>query len=177
MRTGDERRAPGGRVTSFVRRTVARAQVLRAAVRRCAEGTGVERRSAGGPPARRNIASGSPYEPVIGFSRAVRIDDRVLVSGTGPVWPDGSCPDDVEAQSRRCLEIIATALARAGATAGDVVRTRVFLTAAADADAVGRVHGEVFGDLRPAATMVVVAGLVDPRWRVEIEAEAVLGAR
>ena len=129
------------------------------------------------PARRRGFASGSPYEPVIGFSRAVRIDDRILVSGTGPVWPDGSCPDDAETQARRCLEIIVTALAQAGATAADVVRTRMFLTTAADADAVGRVHGEVFGRVRPAATMVVVAGLLDPRWRVEIEAEAVLGAR
>ena len=125
-------------------------------------------------PERRRIASGSPYEPVIGFSRAVLVGDRVLVSGTGPVWPDGSCPDDAGAQARRCLEIITTALAEAGATADDVVRTRMFLTAVADADAVGEAHGEVFGHVRPAATMVVVAALLDPRWRVEIEAEAVL---
>lgn len=130
----------------------------------------------GSPPARRRVTSGSPYEPVIGFSRAVRVGDRVLVSGTGPVWPDGSCPDDAGAQARRCLEIVATALAEAGAAVDDVVRTRVFLTSAGDADAVGRVHGEVFGEIRPAATMVVVAALLDPRWRVEIEAEAVLGS-
>ncbi|MDQ3385279.1 MAG: RidA family protein [Actinomycetota bacterium] len=130
----------------------------------------------GGPSGRRRFASGSPYEPVIGFSRAVRVGDRILVSGTGPVWPDGSCTDDAEAQARRCLEIIASSLAQAGAAVDDVVRTRMFLTAAADADGVGRVHGEVFGHIRPAATMVVVAALLDPRWRVEIEAEAVLGA-
>lgn len=140
-------------------------------------GAGEESRSPTGPARRRNIASGSPYEPVIGFSRAVRIGDRVLVSGTGPIWPDGSCPDDAEAQARRCLAIIAAALVQAGAGTGDVVRTRMFLTDPGDADAVGRVHGEVFGDVRPAATMVVVAALLDPRWRVEIEAEAVLGAR
>lgn len=121
---------------------------------------------------RHRISSGSPYESLIGFSRAVRVGDRVLVSGTAPVWPDGSCDLDAAAQARRCFEIITTALAEAGATPDDVVRTRMFLTDAADADAVGRVHGEVFGQVRPAATMVVVAALLDPRWRVEIEAEA-----
>ena len=124
---------------------------------------------------RRRVASGSPYEPTIGFSRAVRVGDRVLVSGTGPVWPDGSCADDVGEQARRCLQIIAAALAEAGASFADVVRTRLYLTAATDADAVAAVHGEVFGTIRPAATMVVVAGLLDPRWRVEVEAEAVVG--
>lgn len=123
-------------------------------------------------PQRQRVSSGSPYEPTIGFSRAVRVGNRVLVSGTAPVWPDGSCPDDVEAQAERCLEIILTALAEAGATTADVVRTRMFLTDAADADAVGRAHGAVFGEVRPAATMVVVAALLDPRWKVEIEAEA-----
>ena len=121
------------------------------------------------------IGSGSPFEPTIGFSRAVRVGDRVVVSGTAPVWPDGSCAEDVGLQARRCLEIIATALAEAGAGLGDVVRTRMFLTSADDADAVGAVHGEVFGAVRPAATMVVVVALLDPRWKVEIEAEAVIG--
>ena len=125
--------------------------------------------------ARVRIGSGSPFEPTIGFSRAVRVGDRVVVSGTAPVWPDGSCRDDVGAQARRCLEIIAAALAEAGAGLGDVVRTRMFLTSADDADAVGAVHGEVFGAVRPAATMVIVAALLDPRWKVEIEAEAVTG--
>jgi enamine deaminase RidA (YjgF/YER057c/UK114 family) len=104
----------------------------------------------------------------------VRVDDRVLVSGTAPIWPDGSCPDDAGAQARRCLEIIGAAVAEAGASMADVVRTRMFLTDAADADAVGAAHGEVFGDVRPAATMVVVAALLDPRWKVEIEAEAIV---
>jgi enamine deaminase RidA (YjgF/YER057c/UK114 family) len=120
------------------------------------------------------VSSGSPFEPTIGFSRAVRVGDRVLVSGTAPVFPDGSCPDNAGQQARRCLEIILAALEEAGASAEHVVRTRMFLTDAADADAVGEVHGEVFGDIRPAATMVVVAALLDPRWKVEIEAEAVL---
>jgi enamine deaminase RidA (YjgF/YER057c/UK114 family) len=123
---------------------------------------------------RQRIGSGSPYEPAIGFSRAVRVGNRVMVSGTGPIWPDGSCPDDAGVQARRCLEIICAALAEAGAQPSDVVRTRMFLTSVADADAVGVAHGEVFRDHRPAATMVVIAGLLDPRWRVEIEAEAIL---
>jgi enamine deaminase RidA (YjgF/YER057c/UK114 family) len=121
---------------------------------------------------RRNISSGSPYEPVIGFSRAVRIVDRVLVSGTAPVWPDGSCDPDPEKQADRCLEIIEAALVDAGASLADVVRTRLFLVDASDADAVGRAHARAFGAVRPAATMVVVAALLDARWRVEIEAEA-----
>jgi enamine deaminase RidA (YjgF/YER057c/UK114 family) len=124
---------------------------------------------------RRRIASGSPYEPVIGFSRALRAGDRVLVSGTGPIWEDGSCDPDPEVQARRCLEIVAAALARAGAAPADVVRTRMYLTSAEYADAVGRAHAELFADVRPAATMVVVAGFLDPRWKVEIEAEAIVG--
>ncbi len=123
------------------------------------------------------ITSGSPFEPTIGFSRALRVDDRVWVSGTGPVWPDGSCPDDAGAQARRCFEIIVAALAEAGARTDDVVRTRMFLTSAADADAVSAVHGELFADIRPAATMVVIAALLDPRWKVEVEAEALIRPR
>jgi enamine deaminase RidA (YjgF/YER057c/UK114 family) len=125
------------------------------------------------PSDRQRASSGSPYEPTVGFSRAVRVGDRVIVSGTAPVWPDGSCPPDVEAQVRRCFEIIATALDQLGAGLDDVVRTRMFLTDAAQADAVGRVHGELLAAARPAATMVVVAGLLDPRWLVEVEAEAI----
>lgn len=123
------------------------------------------------------VASGSPYEPVIGFSRAVRIGDRVLVSGTAPVWPDGSCDPDPAVQARRCFEIIGTVLAETGASLGDVVRTRMYLVDAADWKAVGRVHGEIFAATRPVATMVVVAGLLDSRWKVEIEAEAFTSAR
>ena len=124
---------------------------------------------------RKRVSSGSPFEAAIGFSRAIRVDDRVVVSGTAPVWPDGSCPPDAETQARRCLEILAAALVDAGAELADVVRTRMFVTDLADADAVGRVHAAVFGDVRPAATMVVVAGLLDSRWKVEIEAEAIVG--
>jgi len=123
---------------------------------------------------RRMVASGSPYEPVIGFSRAVRVGDRVLVAGTAPVWPDGSCDPDPEAQAARCFEIILAALAEAGAGPEHVVRTRMYLLDPADWEAVGRAHGAVFADVRPASTMVVVAALLDPRWRVEIEAEALL---
>jgi enamine deaminase RidA (YjgF/YER057c/UK114 family) len=124
--------------------------------------------------ARRRIASGSPWEASIGFSRAVRVGDRVLVSGTAPVWPDGGCDPDPGAQADRCLEIIAAALAEAGASLADVVRTRMLLVDAADAEAVSAAHARALGDVRPAATMVVVAALLDPRWRVEIEAEAVV---
>jgi enamine deaminase RidA (YjgF/YER057c/UK114 family) len=124
---------------------------------------------------RRLVASGSPFEPRIGFSRAVRCGDRVLVAGTAPVWPDGSCDPDPGVQAARCLEIITAALAEAGAAPEHVVRTRMYLTNAADADAVGAEHGRVFGAVRPASTMLVVAALLDPRWKVEIEAEAELG--
>jgi enamine deaminase RidA (YjgF/YER057c/UK114 family) len=123
---------------------------------------------------RLRISSGSPFEPTIGFSRAVRVGDRVVVSGTGPVVPGGRCPDAAGAQARRCFEIISAALAEAGASLDDVVRTRIYLTSAGDGDAVGTVHGEILGHVRPAATMVVVAGFLDPAWKVEIEAEAVL---
>jgi enamine deaminase RidA (YjgF/YER057c/UK114 family) len=123
------------------------------------------------------VASGSPYESTIGFSRAVRVGNRVLVSGTAPIWPDGSCDPDPEVQARRCLEIMLTALKETGAKPEDVVRTRMFLTDPSYADAVGRAHGEVFATIRPAATMIVVAALLDPRWNVEIEAEAIVDER
>ncbi len=123
---------------------------------------------------RQRISSGSPFEPTIGFSRALRVGDRVFVSGTGPVVPGGGCPDGAAAQARRCFEIVEAALAEAGAALSDVVRTRMYLTAAEDGAAVGAVHGELLGHVRPAATMVVVAGLLDPAWKVEVEAEAVL---
>lgn len=120
------------------------------------------------------ISSGSPFESQIGFSRALRVGRRVLVSGTAPIWPDDSCDPDPEVQAERCLEIILAALAEAGGSKRDVVRTRMYIIDPRHAEAVGRAHGRVFGDVRPAATMVVVAGLLDPRWKVEIEAEALL---
>jgi enamine deaminase RidA (YjgF/YER057c/UK114 family) len=122
------------------------------------------------------VSSGSPFEPTIGFSRAVRAGDRIMVSGTAPVWPDGEVDPDVAAQMRRCLEIVTDALAALGAGTADVVRTRTYLVDAEDWPEVGRIHGEVFGDVRPASTMVVVAALLDPRWKVEVEADAVIGA-
>ena len=125
---------------------------------------------------RQRVSSGSPFEPTIGFSRALRVGDRVLVAGTAPIWPDGSCDPDPGVQARRCFEIILDALRQAGGEARHVVRTRMYLTDAAYADAVGAAHGEVFADVRPVATMIVVVGMLDPRWKVEIEADAVLGA-
>jgi enamine deaminase RidA (YjgF/YER057c/UK114 family) len=121
-----------------------------------------------------HIASGSPFEATIGFSRAVRVENRVIISGTAPVLPGGGCPDGAGPQARRCFEIVTAALGEAGAELEDVVRTRMYIVSASDAEAVGAVHGELFGHVRPAATMVVVAGLLDPAWRVEIEAEAVV---
>jgi enamine deaminase RidA (YjgF/YER057c/UK114 family) len=108
----------------------------------------------------------------VGICRALRDGDRVLVSGTAPIWPDGSCDPDAAAQTRRCLEIITTALGELGAEAADVVRTRMFITDAADGEAIAAVHAEFFGAAPPVSTMVVVSGFLDPRWKVEIEAEA-----
>ena len=122
---------------------------------------------------RRRASSGSPFEGPIGFSRAIRAGDRVLVSGTGPVWPDGHCDPDVHAQAMRAFKLGATALSDLGAALRDVVRTRMYLLDADDWEAVGRAHNAYFEAVRPAATMVVVAGLLDPRWRVEIELEAI----
>jgi enamine deaminase RidA (YjgF/YER057c/UK114 family) len=123
---------------------------------------------------RQRISSGSPFEPTIGFSRAVRVGDRVVISGTGPIWPDGSCDPDPRVQALRCLEIIIRALEEAGGNAQQIVRTRMFITDVAHADGVSAAHGEIFAHIRPAATMVVITGLLDPRWKVEIEAEAIL---
>ena len=122
---------------------------------------------------RRRASSGSPFEPVIGFSRAIRVGDRVLVSGTGPVGADDADP---ATQMRRCIEIVEGALNELGATLDDVVRTRMYLTDAQHWEAVGRAHGEAFQAARPAATMVVVSALVDPRWTVEMEAEALVAS-
>ena len=125
---------------------------------------------------RERVSSGSPWESQIGFSRAVRVGDRVLSAGTAPVWPDGSCDPDPEVQARRCFEIALRALGEAGASLRHVVRTRMYLTNARDADAVGRAHRDLLGGVRPAATMVVVAGLLDDRWKVEVEVEAFIDA-
>ena len=120
---------------------------------------------------RTNISGESPYEPIIGFSRAVRVGNTVHLSGTGPVGADDA---DAEGQTRQIFAIAEAALNRAGAAFKDVVRTRMYLTHADDWEAVGRVHGEYFGAIRPAATMVVVAALLNPNWRIEIEMDAVI---
>ena len=126
---------------------------------------------------RERTTSGSPYEAEFGFSRAIRVGDRIIVAGTGPVEPDGSTtPGDVAAQARRCCEIIIRAIEELGGSAADVVRTRMLLTDPADQDAVGAVHARYFSAAKPAATMAGVAWLCRPEWKVEIEAEAVLGA-
>jgi len=125
--------------------------------------------------ARQLISSNSPYETTIGFSRAVRDGRHVFVAGTCAVMPDGAePPTDAYGQARRCLEIIAAALREAGARPEDVVRTRTFLLDAKDSEAVGRAHGDLFATIRPASTMIVVSALLDPRWCVEIEADALL---
>lgn len=122
-----------------------------------------------------HVASGSPYEQRYGFSRAVRVGDRVLVAGTAPIPAPGTqLGTDAYAQMMRCGKIAIEALAEVGASAADVVRTRMYITDPALADDVGRAHGELFGSARPAATMVVVAALLEPEWLVEIEVEAML---
>lgn len=124
---------------------------------------------------RQTVSSGSPYEAVVGYSRAVRTGRDVRVAGTAPTMPDGADPpDDTYGQARRCLDIIGAALEEAGAGFEDVVRTRAYLTPEADFDGFGRAHGEIFRDIRPVNTTVVVAALVDPRWHVEIEVDAVV---
>ncbi|MDQ4130684.1 MAG: RidA family protein [Actinomycetota bacterium] len=123
---------------------------------------------------RRRMFSGSPYETRYGFCRAVRTGDRIVVSGTVAIWPDGSCDPDPGVQAGRCLEIIDQAIRDLGGTLSDVIRTRMMIVDRDDRDAVGSAHRAVFGDSPPASTMVIVAGLVDERWKVEIEAEAQL---
>ena len=126
-------------------------------------------------PQRRRISSGSPFEPEIGFSRAIVAGRHVSVAGTAPVPPKGEpVAPDAYGQARRCLEIVLEALREAGAGPEHVVRTRTFLVDAEDWREVGRAHGEVFADVRPASTMVVVARLLDPSWKVEFEADALL---
>lgn len=124
---------------------------------------------------RQLVSSGSPFEPTMGYSRAVRDGRHIFVAGTCAVMPDGADPPpDAYGQARRCLEIIVAALEQAGGSAGDVVRTRMFLRDLSDAEEVGRAHGELFADIRPASTMLAVTGFLDPRWVVEIEADAIV---
>ena len=125
---------------------------------------------------RRLVSSGSPFEPQIGFSRAVRVGPHIAVSGTAPIAPDGgtTAPGDMHGQTLRCLEIIARAITEAGGALRHVTRTRVMLTDMTRWREAARAHGEVFGDIRPASTFVQVAGLIDPAWLVEIEADAIV---
>jgi enamine deaminase RidA (YjgF/YER057c/UK114 family) len=123
---------------------------------------------------RRLISGHSPYEKVVGFSRAVVVGDTVYVAGTAPIPADGSPPpESAYEQTRLCLQIIGRALEQAGASYADVVRTRIFVVDRGDYEEIARAHGEVFGEIRPAST-AVVASLLDPAWKVEIEAQAVL---
>ena len=125
---------------------------------------------------RQHISSGAAFEERVGYSRAVRDGSTVWVAGTAPILPgDADPPDDPYEQARICLEIIARALAEAGAGLDDVVRTRIFVTRPESIEAVGRAHREAFGVARPATTGLVT-GMLDPRWLVEIEAEAVVGS-
>ena len=118
---------------------------------------------------RTNIPGTSPFEPIIGFSRAVRIGNHSHVSGTGPVGADDA---DIAEQTDHCLTLVAAALKKAGSSIDHVYRTRMYLTRTEDWEAAGRIHGKFFGVIRPAATMVVVAALLNPKWRIEIEADA-----
>jgi enamine deaminase RidA (YjgF/YER057c/UK114 family) len=125
---------------------------------------------------RRHAFTGSPYEAQFGFARAVRQGNRIIVAGTGPVEDDGSStPGDAAAQAERCCVLILRAIEELGGSADDVVRTRMLLTDPADQDAVGAVHARFFGEARPAATMAGIAWLCRPEWKVEMEAEALLG--
>jgi enamine deaminase RidA (YjgF/YER057c/UK114 family) len=125
---------------------------------------------------RKLVSSGSPYEPKVGISRAVRAATIVTVAGTAPLGPDGRTvgQGDAAAQARRCLDIIASALQGAGASLGHVVRTRILLTRIDDWQAVAAVHGEYFRDIRPVNTIMQVVRFIDPDWLVEIEADAVV---
>jgi enamine deaminase RidA (YjgF/YER057c/UK114 family) len=123
------------------------------------------------------VPADSPYAATVGYSRAVRVGDQIHVSGTAAVMPDGAPPPaGAYAQARRCLEIIIAALEELGASPEHVVRTRVYITSAADWEEIGRAHGEVFGEIRPASAMLAITGLLDPRFLVEIEADAVVPA-
>ncbi|MDH5372664.1 MAG: RidA family protein [Acidimicrobiia bacterium] len=120
--------------------------------------------------------SGSPYELEYGFSRAIRVGNRIEVAGTAPIPPSGrQVADSAYEQMRRCGEIMLEAIAELGGSAGDVTRTRMFIINTDDADDIGRAHQELFGEAMPVATMVVVASLLDPSWKVEAEAVAIVG--
>ena len=123
---------------------------------------------------REQVSSGSPFERTVGFSRGVRVGRQVAIAGTAPIWPDGDVDPDPLVQARRCWAIALDALRSLGGTPDDVIRTRTFLTAPEHEAAAAQAHGELFADIRPASTMVVVAALLDCRWKVEVELDAVL---
>jgi enamine deaminase RidA (YjgF/YER057c/UK114 family) len=125
---------------------------------------------------RQRISTGSPYEPVLGISRAVRIGNTIAIAGTAPLGPDGKTVSigDAEGQMRRCIEIAQIALEKLGAGLNDVIRARTLLTHIEDWETVGRVHGEVFKDIRPVNTVMQVTRFIDPQWLVEIEVDAIL---
>jgi enamine deaminase RidA (YjgF/YER057c/UK114 family) len=125
---------------------------------------------------RQHVSSGSPYEPRLGISRAVRSGRFIAVAGTAPIGPDGTTvgKGDPAVQARRCIEIIRNALEQSGANLSDVIRTRILLTRIEDWESVGQVHGEFFGNIRPANTVMQVTRFIDPDWLVEIEADAVI---
>ncbi len=125
---------------------------------------------------KRHISSGSPYEPRLGISRAVRSGHIIAVAGTAPIGPDGKTAGkgDASAQAHRCIEIIRNALEQAGASLSDVIRTRILLTRIEDWESVGQIHGEFFSNIRPANTVMQVTRFIDPDWLVEIEADAVI---
>ena len=126
---------------------------------------------------RKTVSTGSPYEPIVGISRAVRIGNIVAVAGTAPLGPDGKtvAPGDAAAQARRCFEISRDALQQLGATLHDVIRTRIILTRMDDWEAVAAVHGEFFRDIRPVNTIMQVDRFIDPAWLIETEVDAVVG--
>ncbi len=124
---------------------------------------------------RRIVPAESPFVATVGYSRAVRVGPHVHVSGTAPIMPgEADPPLDAYEQTKRCLEIVVSALAEVGARPEHVVRTRAYLVDADDWKEIGRAHGEVFGSVRPATAFVVVSALLDPRWKVELEAEALV---
>jgi enamine deaminase RidA (YjgF/YER057c/UK114 family) len=125
---------------------------------------------------RQHVSTGSPYEPRLGISRAVRTGHIIAVAGTAPIGPSGKTVDkgDAAAQARRCIEIVRNALEQAGASLSDVIRTRILLTRIEDWESVGQVHGEFFSEIRPANTVMQVTRFIDPDWLVEIEADAVI---
>jgi enamine deaminase RidA (YjgF/YER057c/UK114 family) len=127
---------------------------------------------------RQNISSGSYLEPIIGFSRLVKIGNHIVIGGTAPIGPDGKCfgVGDIEAQTKLCFQIVEAALMRAGATLNDVVRTRLILINIADWQKAAKVHGQIFGEIRPVTTVMAVTGFIDPDWLIEVEVDAIVAS-